>query len=369
MLNSGFRVKTSSAFQALGVGFLLLIVSLAGCGKPFVIIPAPIDAKPGTLHPIWRFKTRGPILVEPLLQGNDLYLGSLDRSVYKLNLDKPGLVWKKKLKAPAAQMGIDVNGHLLIMTSIPETRLYQLLANRKEVWVHPIGEAASEMALDDSLLFVSTELKRFLAIRIATGETQWDFKADDAIHTRPLLSQKRVIFGTEAGQIVALNAVDGKQQWLVKHTAAFNVDPVLADSLTIFAAEDNTLLCLRVSDGTEKWRTQLTGINLNPPLFVNEQLIVHSLTGQCFFIDIQTGQLQESIQCPTLVTPLIQYGQYLIWVEQQKGEISLFNLKTRTVDQQYLLDETVRVCPVIWRDLLLVPTTGNKLIVVQLPHL
>lgn len=187
---------------------------------------------------LWNFKTGGRIYSSPLPSGDDVYFGSDDGSLYKVDVDSGTLIWEFKTG--------------------DKVRSAPALADRR---VH-------FASWDGSLYCVDAE----------SGKEVW--KASLAPYTRssPAVSSGRVYLGDESGAALAFEAANGKPVWRHELGGQVSTGPVVApDGVSFFS--DQGLAALVALDGAVRWKRDLGTRVTGQPIATQTQLIVPTANG------------------------------------------------------------------------------------------
>ncbi|OQY28114.1 MAG: hypothetical protein B6244_08400 [Candidatus Cloacimonetes bacterium 4572_55] len=359
-----------------------LLICFCGCGSRFTI--HSVDPT-GEFDLAWMMKIRSPVITQPVLYQDQLYLAALDRRLYKIDLTTQKILWKKKFSTYVSQIA-PTDSILYVVTTLPDEMLYSLSLSKsknsksKKKWERYIGESESSIAFFDSLLFIGTNASRLLALSRLTGETVWDYPTADFVRSKPVIADSLIIFGSDGGvtlgslntgALTALRLTTGEKVWEFVNPAAISLDLAIKNNHLLIITEDDQLISIRTETGEIRWQKQIPGINSNPPVLVMErnQVLAHSLTGVCQAFDLDDGQVQWSVQCPNISTAPLVYGKYVIFVDQSDGKIVVINYQTNQIIWEYNLDQVVRTRPLIWKNMLLVGTVKKHLYGFWLPSL
>lgn len=167
-----------------------------------------LDAPTGEL--IWEYPTavRGPYFTAPAAQGDAVYVGSWDFTLYALAVADGSLMWSFR--------------------------------TRDQVRTQP--------ATAGGMVYISSLDTRVYAIDAASGKQLWSFltygPADVAPTpntTAPVVNHETVYLGTERTEIFALSAADGTPRWTFRTDSPVRAAPAFTSELVIFAATDGTL--------------------------------------------------------------------------------------------------------------------------------
>ncbi len=140
---------------------------------------------------------------------------------------------------------------------------------------------------------------------------KWQFQAEDAIWSSPVLADGVVYFGSDDDYFYAVDAQTGVQKWRFKTGADVRSSPAIADSVAYFGSYDGFLYAVNVQTGQPVWKFRLFGDDVkkarpsyddytSSPAVVNGVVYVGSQDARHHFyaIDARTGQEKWSLSQP-----------------------------------------------------------------------
>ncbi|MBI1827100.1 MAG: PQQ-binding-like beta-propeller repeat protein [Planctomycetes bacterium] len=117
----------------------------------------------------WTWKAGGAIEASPFVEGNGVYVASMDRSLYKLSLGMGSVIWRARFPSPL-QDGPIVSDGLVFQYCVNHGLTAVDTASGKEVWRIPEGHwFASHHKAGDVIL---TDDYRLLAVDHGTGKIE-----------------------------------------------------------------------------------------------------------------------------------------------------------------------------------------------------
>ncbi|RMF48299.1 MAG: hypothetical protein D6755_04020 [Anaerolineae bacterium] len=210
-------------------------------------------------NPIWDtpFHSDKALWATPILDGDTLYVGSMDHTLYALNAADGSLIWKTQLDGALNSAPLLLNGRLYIGTFAQQVVALDA-ANGDILWtVDTDGWVwATPQALGERL-FVGDVSGTFYAINLQDGSLDWRITPDGAITSNATIAQDTVYFTTESGSLYAVAPDDGSTRWTyqVQDAQLYGAPQVSGQSILIApTAKDNTLLiALDLQTGTQRW--------------------------------------------------------------------------------------------------------------------
>ncbi len=175
------------------------------------------------------------------------------------------------------------------------------------IWQFPVADTVmAAPAVDDGVVYfgvLSSESPDFYALDAATGQSLWQFSADDAISWTPALSEDKVFFSTDGGNFYALDRAAGTELWRFKPEQR-NLEtgpdcdfcalkfsyPMVAGNTVYIGSLDHHLYALDANTGAEKWRFDAQNSILDKPAIADNTIYFGTSDGILYAVDAQTGQ-------------------------------------------------------------------------------
>lgn len=177
-----------------------------------------IDAKSGKMK--WQYNRRNPSMVsirggsQPVLVGNQLYVGFSDGYLVAIHKAKGSVIWEKSLNPNSRFKDIDgtpvIEGDRLYISSF-DNRLYCL--DRKKgriIWVVDEG-GYTTVTLSKKRIFYSTSTGHVVALDKQSGKRIWRIKLDKGQGTQPVLYRGLLVFGVSGGDLKVVSASSGEE--------------------------------------------------------------------------------------------------------------------------------------------------------------
>ena len=135
----------------------------------------------------------------------------------------------------------------------------------------------------------------------------WEFRADEAIETTPVISAGRVFVSDVFGQIYAIRQSDGGDIWRKNYDTGFLASPSVSGDLLVIGDIEGNLYGLDVATGTERWKQTTDGEITGAASFHQDNVLVTSQDGKlyCFAAkdgsSVWTYETEDQIRCnPTI---------------------------------------------------------------------
>jgi outer membrane protein assembly factor BamB len=166
----------------------------------------------------------------------------------------------------------------------PTWTTYQRLANHNAVvpgalsatWSAELGQRSNgALAVVGDTVYVTTFARTVLAIAVDTGQTRWQYQADDIVMSSPVVADGLVIVGTgtdrrlsptlwgrpEGNAVIALDAATGRERWRFRTAGEDMPSPAIQNGTLVFANGDAHAYGLDLLTGRHLWTTPLSGVS------------------------------------------------------------------------------------------------------------
>ncbi|MEE2706553.1 MAG: PQQ-binding-like beta-propeller repeat protein [Planctomycetota bacterium] len=166
---------------------------------------------------LWGFKTGGRVYSSPVPNGDDVYFGSDDGRLYKVDIDSGILIWEfatggKIRSAPVLSFADNLAARVFFASY--DGHVYSVDARSGSlVWKAPIGPfSRTSPALANGRIYIGDEQGTAHALDAANGRGVWSVKLDGYISRCPVVTADGVTFVTDQGT-AALVGHDGRVRW------------------------------------------------------------------------------------------------------------------------------------------------------------
>lgn len=213
------------------------------------------DAKVYAIQPNGTVKGRpldveGGVVSSPALAAKMLYIGSLDRRVYAVNLDGFYRQWRFRA-GDSIQSSPAIGEDGTIYIGADDGNLYALAPDGKEKWRFQTNDriVSSPAIGPDGTIYVGSLDGRLYAVK-PDGKEKWRFQTEGPIYSSPAVAADGVIYiGSDDGNLYAINA-DGTLRWSFKTDGEVRSSPVIESDGTIYiASRDGNLYKIRGEAG------------------------------------------------------------------------------------------------------------------------
>ncbi len=136
---------------------------------------------------------------------------------------------------------------------------------------------------------------------------RWEFKADEAIESTPVIADGRVLVADVMGQIYAVDRADGKELWRRNYDTGFLASPAIQGELVVIGDIEGNLYALDAKTGQERWKQMTDGEINGAVAFHGEHVLVTSQDGKLYCFSLADGApvwsylTQDQIRCSPTV--------------------------------------------------------------------
>lgn len=201
----------------------------------------------------WKVELGGKLWAQPVMDGGNLYITSLDHNVHVVDL-----------QTHEASLITQLGGAIPGVPSLGDGQLYvgsfdssMVAINTTDgsiAWTTPVESWVwGGPALDGNTLYVGDLNGNFYSINAADGTIVDSFKPDGSILATPLFLNGQVIFVTENGTVYSLMPGENPQS-MEKLNGKLYTAPVAAGNLLLIAPFQGDFLLVALDvDGKEEW--------------------------------------------------------------------------------------------------------------------
>src|SRR5947209_2155586 len=217
----------------------------------------------------------------PLFRGNPLMTG-----VGQARLpDQLQERWTFKCKRGVESAPAVVNG--VVYVASLDKNLYALdLATGKEKWTVQLGASKASPSVKGDRVYVGDLDGNFYCVKAATGEKIWTFETGGEIMSGCNFHGDNILIGSHDSTLYCLSP-DGKKLWEVKTEGPVNGSPVVVGDTTFVAGCDSVLHILDARTGNETGTVDLNGQAAATAAVAGDFAYVGTMTNQVVAIDLK----------------------------------------------------------------------------------
>ncbi len=196
---------------------------------------------------LWNFPTAGRVYSSPVPDGDDVYFGSDDGNLYKIDIDSGILIWE--FKTGGKVRGAPALAGRTIYVPSWDGSLYAVNADTAELqWKRPIAKyTRCSPAVADGKVYLGDEGGNARCFDARNGKEIWTKKLNGHISRCPVVTPKGVLFISDQGEAV-WTGHDGRVLWKQQLGRRISGQPLPTKSQLCIPHEGG-LAVLRQSDG------------------------------------------------------------------------------------------------------------------------
>ena len=210
----------------------------------------------------WLVQTGAGIYCSPAVEKDKVFVGDDMGYLTAYALKNGKKLWsfqsgKRIVGTPAVSEGI-------VVFSSADCKIYGLNAqNGNLLWtVKAAAPVLGAVTIDNGIAYIGASDHTFRAVNIHTGDVKWNFAGVKGyIETKPLVTDKKVMFGAWDNTLYALDKADGKELWkwtggLTRmHFSPAAVWPVASDGKVFITDPQRAMTAIDLKTGNTVWRT------------------------------------------------------------------------------------------------------------------
>ncbi|HKJ28215.1 MAG TPA: PQQ-binding-like beta-propeller repeat protein [Anaerolineales bacterium] len=189
---------------------------------------------------LWHFETEASLWASPLLDGDVLYIASMDHYLYAVDIHTENLIWKT-----------DLGGSLV----------------------------SGPVIAEDGTLYIGSFDSNVYAIDSQNGSVLWDFATTDWVWGSPTVGPEGVVYATDlSANIYALDSQNGDLIWDKQVEANSRIiGSVLFHNDTLYVVAESGVIAAYDTEGERLWKESIGEGNLyGTPVMAGDNLILAS---------------------------------------------------------------------------------------------
>ena len=289
---------------------------------------------PGALKLRWSFQAKDSIESSPAIADGIVFFGSMDNSLYAVNLANGKLVWRYAASAPIQESSPCVCNGVVFVGDLNGILHAVDAATGKSRWTFKSeGEIKSSPNCHQDRVYFGSYDQNLYCLSAAKGALEWKFAVDGPIHCTPAIDRGRVYVSGCDEVFRAVDVLSGKQvfslplgaytgasvalfenhayvgtfgnevlgldldrrvpEWSYRHPTRsfpfYSSAAVTADRVVV-GGRDKIVHCLSRSSGKELWSFTTRARVESSPLIAGNRVFVGSNDGVLYELDLITGK-------------------------------------------------------------------------------
>lgn len=325
---------------------------------------------PDQLAERWTFQTGNAIEGAPAIVGNVVYVASMDKFLYALDLATGQQKWKTNLglvkASPAVANGrvyignIDgkfhcldaTNGKILwefdtageitaganfhkenILVGSHDSTLYCLSTEGKKLWEYKIdGPVNGAAAVAGDRTFVAGCDSVLHVIDANTGKQLGTVDIGGQAGATAAVSGDVAYVGTMSNQIVGVDVKAPKKLWEFepkRRAQPFYSSAAVTEAFVVDGSRDKKIYALDRKTGKEVWSVVTDGMVDSSPVVVGNRVYIGSLStdSEFFVLDLATGKQIQKLDLGSAITGSVAVAGDCVFVGTDKGTLYCLGAK------------------------------------------
>lgn len=255
---------------------------------------------PGTVRPLWVFRTGGSVKAQPVGYDGTVYISSLDGILYAVDIASGRLRWKAR-----------VGGMLVAAPAVTEDAVFVgstsgtvVCLRRRDgllVWkTHLPPPVFAPAGVDEHVVCTAAGDGKIYGLSRRDGRRLWDFQTGMFVQSRIVPARGMFIIGCWDNSVYALDSRTGALRWKQRFGRSFYYAPAIGSPATdgvrvVVPSNDGVLHAMRVSTGEVLWELPSASGNSfgYPSPLLKEGVVYCGALGErglVYAIDVRTGQ-------------------------------------------------------------------------------
>ncbi len=248
-----------------------------------------------------------------VVDGDTIYVGTMDGDFRAIDLDSGLTVWKFELKGEEGRRAVYGPPALYdgnVYFAGYDGMLYARTQDNGEIWSKEIGDTSPLVggpAAADGLVFVGSSDGNLYAFDAEDGSPEWAFPTGNRVWSTPIAQDGVVYFGSLDHYVYALDGDDGEERWRFDARGGVTAQPLIHDGRLYIGSFASVFYALDADTGAEVWRFDGADSWFWGGAAAGEgQVFVPSLDGSVYALNAETGDLTwrfDGAKGPILGTP------------------------------------------------------------------
>lgn len=211
----------------------------------------------GELREAWTHRGENPEAAfegTPVISGGVAFAGDSEGTVHAVRLADGAAVWTRVFADTGFVSAAAVVGDRLVIADYDGVLRCLALADGAERWVFATesevygGATAFKPDGAETIVLVTTEAGRLLALDAATGEERWRFTIEAPLRGEPTVVAGCVWLAGCDGKLHAIDAASGESIGQVAIGGPTGNTAAARDGIAVFGIEDGAVLAARIAD-------------------------------------------------------------------------------------------------------------------------
>ena len=251
---------------------------------------------PETGKETWSFtEARDHWVASPLVVGEVVYAPNADGTLYVFDMTMDGndkLSWKVELGGKFWAQPV-INGEKLYLTSLDHAvHVVDLQTHKAGILTTLNGAIPGVPSLGDGQLYIGSFDSSMVAINSKDGSIAWTTPVESWIWGGPILEGGTLYFGDLDGNFYSINAADGTISDSSKPDGPIVASPLFLNGQVIFVTEDGTVYSLKPGENPQSME-KLNGKLYTAPVAAGNLLLIAPFQGDYLLVALDMDGKEE----------------------------------------------------------------------------
>jgi len=287
-----------------------------------------VDLKTG--KEIWSVRL-APMKASPAVRAGRIYVGDVEGKFYCLEAKTGQLVWSFETSGEIIA-GANFHKERILIGSHDST-LYCLEADGKKAWELKIdGPVNGAAVVIGDRTFVAGCDSNLHVVDVLTGKSLGMVDLGGQAAATAAVVDDRVYVGTMSNTVIAVDWKKQKKAWefeAPKRQQPFYASAAVTDQLVIAGSRDKKVYAIDRATGKERWNFLTEGSVDASPVVVGNRIYVGCLsdTGEFYVLDLATGKEIQKLEFYSAITGSVAVGPDCLIVGTEKGTLHCLGKK------------------------------------------
>lgn len=241
----------------------------------------------------WKTPAMGAVSCTPALYGGVLYFGSETGMFFAVNSKNGNVLWKKKLGTGVKYSSPAVYSNLVIACC--DNSVYAIdRATGDDVWKFDTQlPVYASPTIANGMVYIGSADRNLYALDVESGKPVWQYQATGVIASTAAEQGGTLVVGTDDKKVHAFDSLTGALKWTGQTAGKVSSSAVIKDGVVFIGSDDKegrAVYAFDAAAGRMLWKTVVEGkILMAAPLLVNNMLYI-AAGKEIAAIDVKTGE-------------------------------------------------------------------------------
>ncbi len=221
--------------------------SSALTGTTSAELPKPLKLR-------WSFQAKDSIESSAAIAGSSVYVGSMDGSLYAVDLDTGKLRWRYATSGPVQESSPCVHNGIVYIGDLEGVFHAVDAATGKARWTFKAeGEIKSSPNCLGNRIYFGSYDQNLYCLSADTGVRIWKFATEGPVHCTPAIDKEHVYISGCDETFRAINAATGKQVYALELGSYTGASAAIREDRAYVGTFGNEVLCLDLVRRATQW--------------------------------------------------------------------------------------------------------------------